>query len=299
MRNPGDSYVRPLARLDREGLKPSPEAARATLLRRLWLDLVGLPPRSRRWTRSWPTRRREPTADRPAPRLAALRRAPGEPLARPRALRRHPRIQKDPRRTMWRWRELGDQRFERNLHPSPSRRTMPRTCSPGATPPQIIATGFHRNTMISTTRAASTKREARYETLVDRVNTTASVFLGTTWVRAVPHAQVQTVTRSRVYRLPTHFRRRRRAHDPGADARDRRGARGSGKRKSLLSRRRSRSRPTLDALQSAWERERAARLVAWRPLVPSGVLSSGSAQGNRPARRLGPPRRREPARRHG
>ena len=37
-----DGYV--LARLDREGLKPAPEADRATLIRRLSLDLIGLPP---------------------------------------------------------------------------------------------------------------------------------------------------------------------------------------------------------------------------------------------------------------
>src|SRR5439155_456579 len=41
-RNPVDRFV--LARLEREGLKPSPEANRATLIRRLSLDLVGLPP---------------------------------------------------------------------------------------------------------------------------------------------------------------------------------------------------------------------------------------------------------------
>lgn len=42
MRNPVDAFV--LARLERERVKPSPEADRATLLRRLSLDLIGLPP---------------------------------------------------------------------------------------------------------------------------------------------------------------------------------------------------------------------------------------------------------------
>lgn len=42
VRNPIDNFV--LARLDKEGLKPSEEADRTTLLRRLSLDLIGLPP---------------------------------------------------------------------------------------------------------------------------------------------------------------------------------------------------------------------------------------------------------------
>ncbi|MDX1983315.1 MAG: DUF1549 domain-containing protein, partial [Bryobacteraceae bacterium] len=41
-RNPIDHFV--LARLDKEGLKPSPEAGKPTLIRRLSLDLTGLPP---------------------------------------------------------------------------------------------------------------------------------------------------------------------------------------------------------------------------------------------------------------
>ena len=42
VRNPMDRFI--LARLEQEGLRPSPEADRRTLLRRLSLDLTGLPP---------------------------------------------------------------------------------------------------------------------------------------------------------------------------------------------------------------------------------------------------------------
>src|SRR5947199_10137411 len=42
VRNPIDGFV--LARLEKEGLKPSPEADKVILVRRLYLDLLGLPP---------------------------------------------------------------------------------------------------------------------------------------------------------------------------------------------------------------------------------------------------------------
>src|SRR5262245_42046543 len=40
--NPIDNFIR--ARLEKEGLRPSPEAGRPTLIRRLYLDVLGLPP---------------------------------------------------------------------------------------------------------------------------------------------------------------------------------------------------------------------------------------------------------------
>ena len=46
VRNPIDAFV--LARLEAEGIGPSPEADRRTLIRRLSLDLTGLPPRLKR-----------------------------------------------------------------------------------------------------------------------------------------------------------------------------------------------------------------------------------------------------------
>ena len=42
-----DSFIR--ARLEKEGLKPSPEADRCTLVRRVYLDLIGLSPHKPSW----------------------------------------------------------------------------------------------------------------------------------------------------------------------------------------------------------------------------------------------------------
>jgi len=52
-KNPIDSFV--LARLEQKGLKPAHEADKVTLLRRVTLDLTGLPPPSRKLMLTWPT----------------------------------------------------------------------------------------------------------------------------------------------------------------------------------------------------------------------------------------------------
>ena len=59
-RNPIDYYI--LARLEQEGLKPAPEANRRALIRRLKLDLLGLPRPPRRWRSFWRIARRTPTS---------------------------------------------------------------------------------------------------------------------------------------------------------------------------------------------------------------------------------------------
>ena len=91
-RNPLDRFV--LARLEKEGLTPSPEADRTTLIRRLSLDLIGLPPTPEEVDAF--LNDKAPDAyekvGRSAAGLAALRRALGPPLARRRPLRRQRRL---------------------------------------------------------------------------------------------------------------------------------------------------------------------------------------------------------------
>ena len=88
VRNPIDNFI--LARLETEKIAPSPEAGKITLLRRVSLDLTGLPPTPDEVDcvpqRQPPRRLRAPGG--PAARFAALRREVGALLARPGALRR-------------------------------------------------------------------------------------------------------------------------------------------------------------------------------------------------------------------
>ena len=92
-RNPIDRFI--LAPLERDGIAPSPEADRVTLIRRVHLDLIGLPPTPAEVDAFLADDRPDAyeRAGRPPARLAPLRRAVGPALARPGPLRRLQRLQ--------------------------------------------------------------------------------------------------------------------------------------------------------------------------------------------------------------
>ncbi len=179
-RNAIDLFI--LARLEREGLAPSPEAPRETLIRRVTLDLTGLPPT--------PAEVDAFVGDRSPD---AYEKVVDRLLASP---RRSERLalewldearyadtngyQNDFARTMWPWRDWVIDAFNRNL---PFDRFVVEQLAgdllPGATLAQRIATGFNRNNR-TVTEAGSIDEEWRIENAVDRVETTTTVFLGLT-----------------------------------------------------------------------------------------------------------------------
>ena len=87
--NPIDAFI--LARLRREGLEPSSEASREALLRRVTLDLTGLPPTIEAVDRFLADTRPGSYRRLVERLLGSVRRAPGAALARCRAVRRHAR----------------------------------------------------------------------------------------------------------------------------------------------------------------------------------------------------------------
>ncbi|MFN0080299.1 MAG: PSD1 and planctomycete cytochrome C domain-containing protein [Prosthecobacter sp.] len=177
-----DHFIR--ERLEKEGLKPSPEADAYTLVRRVYLDLIGLPPRpaeadafvhksheshktyedlvdqllsspqyGERWARRWLD-------------LARYADTNG--------------FEKDRPRQIWPYRDWvvkalnEDMRFDQF-----SIKQIAGDMLPNATPEDLIATGFHRNTMLNE-EGGIDPNEYRFYAMVDRVSVTGTAWMGLT-----------------------------------------------------------------------------------------------------------------------
>lgn len=180
LQNGIDNFIR--QRLEKEGITASAQAARVTLIRRASFDLIGLPPSvaevrefladlspdafervidrllasphfGERWGRDW---------------LDAARYADSNGFTR------------DQPRTIWKYRDWTIDAFNENL--PFDQFTIAQVAGdllPNPSLDQLIATGFHRNTLINE-EGGTDPEQFRVEATVDRVNTTSSVFLGLT-----------------------------------------------------------------------------------------------------------------------
>ncbi|WP_337173855.1 DUF1553 domain-containing protein [Paludisphaera sp.] len=179
-RGPIDRFV--LARLEREGLEPALEADRTTLIRRVTLALTGLPPTVAEIDAFLADQAPE-AYERLVDRLLASPRY-GEAMATGWLdVARYADTngyQNDFARTMWPWRDWVVAAFNRNM--PFDQFTVEQVAGdllPDATLSQKIATGFNRNNR-TVTEAGSIDEEYRIENAVDRVETTATAFLGLT-----------------------------------------------------------------------------------------------------------------------
>ncbi|MFI5385405.1 MAG: DUF1553 domain-containing protein [Fimbriimonadales bacterium] len=179
-RNMIDDFV--LARLEKEGLKPSPEASKEKLLRRVYLDLIGLPP-SPKEIDAFLTDKRPDAYERV---VDSLLKNPhyGERQAEPWLdLSRYADsdgYEKDLNRTAWKYRDWLIDAFNRNL--PYDRFTIEQLAGdllPNPTQDQMIATGFNRNTMFNREGGVD-QEDAHFNVVLDRVGTTATVWLGST-----------------------------------------------------------------------------------------------------------------------
>jgi len=175
-----DAFI--LARLEREGLQPSPEASRATWLRRVTLDLTGLPPT----LAELDAFRADESADayeKVVDRLLASphygERMASEWLDLARYADTHG-YQMDRYRAMWPWRDWVIGAFNRNM-PYDQFVTwqLAGDLLPGATKEQRLATAFNRLHM-QNEEGGIVEEEFRVAYVVDRVNTFGTAFLGLT-----------------------------------------------------------------------------------------------------------------------
>jgi hypothetical protein len=180
LRNPIDAFI--LARLERDGLSPSPEADRVTMLRRLTLDLTGLPPTPIE-VDAFLADRSPGAYEHVVDRLLASPRH-GERMAiRWLEAARYADTngyQSDGERSMWRWRDRVIDSFNENL--PYDRFTIEQLAGdllPGATLEQVIASGFNRNHR-GNAEGGIIPEEYAVEYVADRVETTATVWLGLT-----------------------------------------------------------------------------------------------------------------------
>ena len=185
--NPIDHFI--LSKLEESDIEPSPQAEQTTLLRRVYLDLIGLPPTpsetdkfledqnknayskivdkllsskhyGERWGRHW---------------LDLARYADSNGYSH------------DSPRTIWKYRDWVIDAYNKNL---PFDQFIIEQIAgdmlPGATIGQRIATGFHRNTQINTEGGVD-KEQFRIDSIFDRVATTGEVFFGLTFGCAQCH----------------------------------------------------------------------------------------------------------------
>ncbi len=171
-----------LARLEREGLTPSPEAARTTLLRRVSFDLTGLPPTTDE-VADFLNDESPGSYERVVDHLLHSQRY-GEHLARfwldaARYGDTHG-LHLDNYREIWSYRDWVVNAFNKNMpYDLFTIEQLAGDLLPDPTIEQLVATGFNR-AHVTTNEGGSIKQEVYVRNVVDRVVTVGTVFMGMT-----------------------------------------------------------------------------------------------------------------------
>ncbi|WP_186774843.1 DUF1553 domain-containing protein [Allorhodopirellula solitaria] len=282
--NAVDRFI--LAKLEAEGLRPSAEADRLTLARRLALDVTGLPP-------TW----QEASDFANDQRSDAYEIYVDRMLAKPAFGERWASVwldlaryadsagyADDPMRTIWAYRDYVIRSLNKNKpfdqftieqiagdlvdHPSDS---------------QQIATAFHRNTMTNN-EGGTNDEEFRNVAVVDRVNTTIAVWMGTTMACAQCHThKYDPITQAEYFQLFDFFNQTQ-----DSDKRDERPVLSiwtdeqRQRREELrgqitsLQKTLSHSTPDVKAAQAKWL-GRLNKPATWQPLQPTSATGNVSA----------------------
>ena len=262
-RNPIDLLV--AARRHAAGLVAAPEADRQVLVRRVYLDLIGLPPTPAE---------ADAFVHDPAP--SAYEDFVDRLLASPRYGERWARrwldlaryadtngYEKDRRRTIWPYRDRVIDSLNADVpFDEFTVEQLAGDMLPNATVPQIVATGFHRNTMINE-EGGIDPLEFRFHAMTDRVATTGTTWLGLTIGCAQCHThKFDPITHREYYQFMALLNN---ADEPDFDLPDRDVAAQRDERQAKIA-------ALLDALPEKYPVEEE---VAWRTPTPRVTTESG------------------------
>jgi mono/diheme cytochrome c family protein len=205
-RNPIDRFV--AAKLDSYGLFPSPEASKETLIRRLTLDLTGLPPEPSEidaFLADWSPEAYEKVVDRllASPHYGERMALPWLDAAR---YADSNGFQQDGDTYQWVWRDWVVQVMNDNMpFDQFTIEQLAGDLLPGATREQKLATAFNRNGLLNG-EGGNIAEEQRHVLLFDRVDTTSTNWLGLTVACAQCHDhKYDPITQKDYYALMAAF----------------------------------------------------------------------------------------------
>ena len=208
IRNPIDAFV--LAKLEQAGLSPSPEADRTTLIKRLSIDLTGLPPTPAE-VEAFLADKSENALGNAVDRLMASRHF-GERMALgwldAARYADSNGFQQDGDTWQWIWRDWVVRAYNEDLpFDQFSTWQLAGDLLPNATNDQKIASGFNRNHMLNG-EGGAIPEEQRFVNLFDRMDTTATNWLGLTMACAQCHDhKYDPITMKDYYSLMDAFNR--------------------------------------------------------------------------------------------
>ncbi len=289
-RNPIDNFI--LAKLESEGLKPSPEAGKRTLIRRVYLDLIGLPPTPAEvdvFVSDQSPDAYEKVVDRlqDSPRYGERWARPWLDLARYADSNGY---EKDNPRVAWEYRDWVIRALNADMPFNEfTIEQIAGDMLPNPTKDQLIATGFHRNSMLNQEGGIDVE-EYYFYSQVDRVNTTASVWLGSTLGCAQCHNhKFDPFPQKDYYRMIAFFNNsdHHRAGngdyymaEPTLELPDAEQAKKSEELRTQiasLEKMLATQTPELDSAQQTWETEAVGAEKRWSILKPSKLESQGGA----------------------
>lgn len=288
-RNAVDRFI--AERLEKEGLKPSPEADRATLIRRATFDLTGLPPTSKEVDEFVNDKSPDAYLKVVERLLNSIRYGERMALDWMDAARYADTngYHIDNGRDMTRWREWVIDAFHKNMpFDKFTIEQLAGDLLPGATLSQKIASGFNRNHMINF-EGGAIPEEYLTAYIVDRVNTTTTVWMGLTFACAQCHDhKYDPITQKDFYRLYAFFNN---LPERGLD-----GNKGNAvpvikaptpeQEKKLAKTREEiafiefklrEPNQQFDAAQIVWEKEPGVAKTQWKALELTGLKSKGGA----------------------